>query len=423
MLDIKFVRENINTVKEALEKRGDSFDLVELLRLDERRRELIKKIDELRAGVNSLNNEITSLLKGKKDPKEIIDKSKKLSAELEVLENDNKSLKEEFYKRIIRIPNIPHVSVPRGGMEENKVVKERGDIKKFDFNPLTHVELGEDLDIIDFKRSAKISGANFILLKGAGAELERALINMMLDLHSVKHGYKEVSPPFLVNSGAMITTGQLPNLEDDMYKVDGGDLFLIPTAEVPVTNIHANEMIDEESLPIYYSAYTACFRREAGSYGKETKGLTRVHQFNKVELVKIVKEEFSYDELEKLLMDACEVLDMLDLPYRVVMLASGDLSFASAKCYDIEVYSPGLDKWLEVSSCSNFEDFQARRGNIRYRDKKAGRVKFAHTLNGSGLALPRLLIALMENYQNRDKSITIPPSLRRYFNERERIAK
>ncbi|RKY28126.1 MAG: serine--tRNA ligase, partial [Candidatus Omnitrophota bacterium] len=287
--------------------------------------------------------------------------------------------------------------------------------------PLTHIELAENLGIIDFKRASKITGSNFILFKGQGALLERALFNFMLDLHTQKHGYKEVFPPFLVNRASMTGTGQLPKLEEDMYRLKDDDLFLIPTAEVPVTNIFRDEVLEEEQLPVYYTAYTACFRREAGSYGKETKGLARVHQFDKVELVKFVKPGNSYEELEKLVRDAEEVLQLLKLPYRVVMLATQDLSFSASKCYDLEVYSPGIDKWLEVSSCSNFEDFQARRANIRYKDKATGRKLFLHTLNGSGIALARTVVAILENYQQEDGCIVIPEVLRKYMHARETI--
>jgi seryl-tRNA synthetase len=300
-------------------------------------------------------------------------------------------------------------------------VKSWGKTPSFDFNPKNHIELSEALGIINFGAASKITGSNFVLYMGQGARLERALINFMLDLHTKKHGYREVFPPFLVNRRSMTGTGQLPKLEEEMYKLKDDDLFLIPTAEVPVTNIHASEILDEEKLPIYYTAYTACFRREAGSYGKDTKGLIRVHQFNKVELVKFVKPETSFDELEKLLKDAEEVLQLLNLPYRVVMLATGDISFAAAKCYDIELYASGTDKYLEVSSCSNFTDFQARRAGIRYKDKNAKKVSFVHTLNGSGVALARLVVAILENYQNKDGSVNIPKALIPYMDGLETI--
>ena len=287
-------------------------------------------------------------------------------------------------------------------------------------NPRSHIELAEHLDIIDFNRAAKITGSNFILYKGEGARLERALYNFMLDLHTSKHGYKEIFPPFLVNRASMTGTGQLPKLEDDMYRLKDDDLFLIPTAEVPLTNIFRDEILNEEDLPVYYTAYTACFRREAGSYGKDTRGLMRVHQFDKVEMVKFVKPESSYDELEKLVNNAETVLQLLGLPYRVILLSTGDISFAASKCYDLEAYAPGLDKWLEISSCSNFESFQARRANIKYR-KKDKKVEYLHTLNGSGVALARTVIAILENYQQPDGTVLIPEVLRPYMNSKERI--
>ncbi|MBU1887643.1 MAG: serine--tRNA ligase, partial [Candidatus Omnitrophica bacterium] len=321
------------------------------------------------------------------------------------------------------IPNILHESLPKGGPEANKEIRKWGERVKFDFNPKSHIELGQELDILDFPRSSKIAGTGFCVFKGLGAQLERALINFMLDLHTREHGYKEIFPPFLVNRASMTGTGQLPKLEEDMYRLKDDDLFLIPTAEVPVTNLHRDEVLEEEELPICYAAYTACFRREAGSYGKDTKGLMRVHQFDKVELVKFVRPETSYEELEKLLSNAEEVLKRLNLSYRVVMLATGDISFAAAKCYDIETWAPGIEKNLEVSSCSNFTDFQARRANIKYRPGDRKKLEYVHTLNGSGIAMARTIIAIMENYQEKDGSILIPDVLRPYMGERERITK
>ncbi len=297
-----------------------------------------------------------------------------------------------------------------------------GKPREFNFKPQNHIDIAQSLDIIDFNRATKVTGSNFILYKGLGARLERALINFMLDLHTRKHGYTEIFPPFLVNRASMMGTGQLPKLEEDMYKLKDDDLFLIPTAEVPVTNMFRDEIIDEERLPVYYAAYTACFRREAGTYGKDTKGLVRVHEFNKIEMVKFVKPEDSYNELERLVNDAEEVLQLLDIPYRVVMLATQDLSFSASKCYDLEAYAPGMDKWLEVSSCSNFESFQARRANIRFRRKESKKVEFINTLNGSGVALPRLVVALLENYQQEDGTVIVPKVLREYLDGKERIA-
>jgi seryl-tRNA synthetase len=324
-------------------------------------------------------------------------------------------------KSLLVIPNIPHSSVPVGDAFCKKTVRSWGELPKFDFKPASHIELSQHLDIIDFGRAAKITGSNFILYKGWGARLERALINFMLDLHIKKHGYTEVFPPFLVNRQSMTGTGQLPKLEEDMYRLKDDDLFLIPTAEVPVTNIFRDEILNEDDLPIYYTAYTACFRREAGSYGKDTKGLIRVHQFDKVELVKFVKPENSYNELEKLVLDAEDVLQLLGLPYRVAMLATGDLSFAASICYDLEAYAAGIDLWLEVSSCSNFESFQAKRANIKFRRKDTKKLDFVHTLNGSGIALARTVVAILENYQQKDGSVVIPQALRPYLDGKERI--
>ena len=307
--------------------------------------------------------------------------------------------------------------------EANQIVANWGEKPVFDFKPKTHIEIAESLDIIDFKRGTKLSGSNFILYKDLGARLERALYNFMLDLHTSQHGYREMSPPVVVNAASMTATGQLPKMKDDMYRLEGDDLYLIPTAEVPVTNIHRDEMLNEEDLPLYYTAYTTCFRREAGSYGKDTRGLVRIHQFDKVELVKFVRPESSYQELESLLGNARRVFEILKIPYRVLLLASGDMSFAAAKCYDIEVYAAGLDKWLEASSCSNFEDFQARRGNISYKGKDGKKKGFVHTLNGSGVALPRTMIAILENYQTPEGNVIIPEALRPYMGGLEIITR
>jgi seryl-tRNA synthetase len=342
---------------------------------------------------------------------------KGVSDKVKQLESEIKTLNEDLDFLLKRIPNIPADDVPVGkDPTSNVMVKSWGEKKAFSFTPLPHWELGKELDILDFERAAKISGTGFTLYKGAGARLERALCNFMLDLHTQEHGYIEVLPPYLVNRTSMTGTGQLPKLEEDMYRLPDDDLFLIPTAEVPVTNIHANEILTNKELPILYAAYTACFRREAGSYGKDTKGMIRVHQFNKVELVKFVRPETSYDELESLLSVSEKVLQLLGLQYQVVKLCTGDLSFAAAKCYDIEVWSPGVDKFLEVSSCSNFEDFQARRSNIRFRDDDNGNLKFVHTLNGSGVALPRTMIAILETYQREDGTVEIPDVLKPYMN-------
>lgn len=421
MLDIKFIRENSGLVKEALKSRNSKLDIDELLRLDEERRKLLAEVEELKARRNKANDEITTLMKQKKNPKDIIAEMKVVSQKVSELDKKVEETDQKIAKFTYTIPNIPDKSVPVGGPECNKIVRSWGKTPTFDFKPRGHIELADMLGIINFGVASKISGSNFVLFMGQGARLERALINFMLDLHTKKHGYTEVFPPFLVNRRSMIGTGQLPKLEEDMYKLKDDDLFLIPTAEVPVTNIHANDTLDEERLPICYTAYTACFRREAGSYGKDTKGLIRVHQFDKVEMVKFVKPETSFDELEKLLKDAEEVLQLLNLPYRVILLATGDISFAAAKCYDIELYAPGADAYLEVSSCSCFTDFQARRANIRYRQKESKKVSFVHTLNGSGVALARLVVAILENYQNKDGSVTIPKALVPYMDGAEVI--
>ncbi len=415
MLDIKFIRENSNAVKEGLKSRNSKLDIDELLRLDEERRKLLVEVEELKARRNKANNEITAFMKEKKNPKDIIADMKVVSQKIGELDKKVDDVDRNIAKFTYIIPNIPDKSVPIGGPEANKIVRSWGKTPTFDFKPRSHIEIADMLGIINFGVATKISGSNFVLFMGLGARLERALINFMLDLHTKKHGYKEIFPPFLVNRKSMTGTGQLPKLEEDMYKLKDDDLFLIPTAEVPVTNIHANDTIDEEKLPIYYTAYTACFRREAGSYGKDTKGLIRVHQFDKVEMVKFVKPETSFDELENLLKDAEEVLQLLNLPYRVVLLATGDISFAAAKCYDIELYAAGSDAYLEVSSCSCFTDFQARRANIRYRQKDTKKIAFVHTLNGSGVALARLVVAILENYQNKDGTVNIPKALVPYM--------
>ena len=426
MLDRKFIRENIELVKQSLIDRNLKPDLIEFIRLDDSGRKFLTEIEDLRSKQNKANDDISVLLKDKKDAKPIIISMKAISDRIKELEEKLKEINIELNKQVLNIPNIPHQSLPRGGAGNNKIVRSWGEPPKLNFKPKTHIEIARDLDIIDIPRAVKITGSNWILYKGWGAKLERALINFMLDLHTKKHGYTEIFPPFLVNRASMTGTGQLPKLEEDMYRLKDDDLFLIPTAEVPVTNIFRDEVLEESKLPIYYTAYTACFRREAGSYGKDTKGLTRVHQFDKVEMVKFVKPETSYDELEKLVGNAEEVLQLLGLPYRVVMLATQDLSFAASKCYDLEAYAAGVDKWLEVSSCSNFESFQARRANIKFRRPSTGghrpATEYLHTLNGSGVALARTVIAILENYQQEDGSVIIPEALRSYFDGKERIS-
>jgi seryl-tRNA synthetase len=422
MLELKFIRENFDLVKQSLKDRNLNLNLEDFSKIDESRRKILLELEGLRARKNKANDEISLLLKDKKDAGPAISAMKEISHKIDELEDKMKQLQLEIDKMLLTIPNIPHASLPRGDASNNRIVRSWGELFNFDFKPATHIELAQNLDIIDFARASKITGSNFILYKGWGARLERALLNFMLDLHTKKHGYLEIFPPFLVNRASMIGTGQLPKLEEDMYRLKDDDLFLIPTAEVPVTNIFRDEILNEEDLPIYYTAYTACFRREAGSYGKDTKGLIRVHQFDKVELVKFVKPETSYDELEKLVADAEEVLQLLGLPYRVAMLSTQDLSFAASKCYDLEAYAPGIGKWLEVSSCSNFEAFQARRANIKFRNRANQKTDFVHTLNGSGVALARTVVAILENYQQPDGSMLIPEALKPYLDGKERIS-
>ena len=423
MLDIKFIRENRKSVEEALKKRGASVDLGALLKLDEERRRLLQEVEQLKYKRNLASDEIGLLLREKKDATSKKKEMKVISQKIDEFDFKVGDFDKNILNFMLIIPNIPDSSVPIGkDSSANKEVKQWGEVRKFSFKPKTHLELSESLGIIDFKRASKITGAAFPLFVGEGARLERALIQFMLDLHTKKHGYLEVSPPFLVNRQSMTGTGQLPKLEEDMYRLKDDDYFLIPTAEVPVTNLHRDEVLREEDLPLYYVAYTPCFRREAGSYGKDTKGLTRVHQFDKVELVKLTQPSTSYSEHEKLLQDAEEVLQLLELPYRVMLLSSGDLGFSASKCYDIEAYAPGAGAYLEVSSCSNFESFQARRANIRFRSKDAKAASFVHTLNGSGVALARTVICFLEHFQEQDGTVLLPKALRPYMDGRERLA-
>lgn len=424
MLDLKFIRENLEVVRESIKKRNLNLDLNNFIEMDDKRRKVSLELEDLRAQKNKANEEIAKLLKEKNDPKERITSMKGISDRIDGLEKELREYEGIVNRMLLTIPNIAHPSIPVGDASVNKTVRSWGAPKKI-YQARSHIELAEHLDIIDFTRAAKITASNFILYKGDGARLERALYNFMLDLHTAKHGYKEIFPPFLVNRASMTGTGQLPKLEEDMYRLKDDDLFLIPTAEVPLTNIFRDEILNEEDLPIYYTAYTACFRREAGSYGKDTRGLMRVHQFDKVELVKFVRPESSYDELEKLVNNAETVLQLLGLPYRLVMLSTADISFAASKCYDLEAYAPGIDKWLEVSSCSNFESFQARRANIKFKrvNGKTGKrvTEYVHTLNGSGVALARTMAAILENYQQPDGTVLIPEVLRPYMNGKEKI--
>jgi len=418
MLDMKIIREKPEWVKERLKTRGEDYPIDEILELDKKRRELIQRVESLRHIRREESERIGKLKKeGKEEEaKALSEKVKVLSEELKGLEEELKKVEEEFEFKMSLIPNLPHESVPFGVDDTNNVVVKRwGDIPKFDFEPKPHWEIGEALGILDFERAGKITGSRFVVYWNEGALLERALINFMLDLHLKKHGYKEVLPPFIVNERALFGTGQLPKFKIDLFKIEEWDYYLVPTAEVPVTNLHQNEILPEEVLPLYYVAYTPCFRSEAGSYGKDVRGIIRQHQFNKVELVKFTTPETSYEELESLLLDAEEILQLLELPYRVVVLCTGDLGFAAAKTYDIEVWAPGQNRFVEISSCSNFEDFQARRANIRYRPKGGGKPRFVHTLNGSGLAVGRTVMAILENYQQEDGSVVIPKVLRPYM--------
>jgi seryl-tRNA synthetase len=418
MLDIKFIRENPEIVKKGIVNKNEKDTVDQILELDEKRRSLISQVEDLKAQRNSASQQIGQIKKSGGDASAQIAEMKRVGDMIADLDTQLGVVEDDLHKLLMWIPNLPHESVPIGkSADENVEVRQwLPDGFKFekDEKVLDHIELGKKLKILDFERGAKISGSGFPVYLGKGAQLERALINFMLDLHINDHGYTEVIPPLLVNRDSMYATGQLPKLEDDMYLATKDDLFTIPTAEVPITNLHRSEILDENQLPINYVGYTACFRREAGSYGKESKGFLRVHQFNKVEMVKLVKPETSYDELEKITNDAEDVLKALKIPYRILMLCSGDLSFAAAKCYDIETWSPAEDKWLEASSCSNFGDFQARRGNIRYRKSEDKKLDFLHTLNGSGLATSRLMVSILENYQTPEGKIVVPEVLQKY---------
>lgn len=422
MLDIKFIRENVDAVKDALKNRNSKLDLDELLGIDLERRGIVREVEELKNQRNIMSEDIGLLKKEKKDASTLMARARDIGSRIKEL-NSLLSEKEAAMRDVVlNIPNIPHSTVPAGRDEtENVTVRRWGEKPCFDFKPLPHWDIGEALGILDFNRAAKITGARFCLYHGAGARLERALINFMLDLHVDKHGYREVLPPFIVNEASLTGTGQLPKFKEDLFRLEGTNYYLIPTAEVPVTNIHRDEVLDEDAMPVKYVAYTPCFRSEAGSYGKDTRGIVRQHQFNKVELVKFARPEDSYKELEELLMDAEDVLQYLGLPYRVITLCTGDLGFSSAKTYDIEVWLPGQDRFCEISSCSNFEDFQARRANIRYRPKGLTKTRFVHTLNGSGLAVGRTVAGIMENCQRSDGTIVVPEALRPYLGGRERI--
>ncbi len=415
MLDLNFVTENINLVKDAIAKRGYEIELDELVELNDQRKSIIREVEKLRNRRNTVSEEIGRLKKAGKDASEMIREMKTVSERIKSLDEELKEVQNRIREFLLNVPNIPHESVPTGADEEDNVeIRRWGRPREFDFTPLNHWDIAEALDIVDFDRASKIAGARFSLMKGAGARLERALMNFMLD-HNTERGYLEVFPPILVNRETMTGTGQLPKFYDDLFRTLEPELYLIPTAEVPVTNIHREEILEEKDLPIYYTAYTPCFRKEAGSYGKDTRGLIRQHQFNKVELVKFSKPEDSYDELESLTRDAEDILQQLGLPYRVVVLCTGDLGFSASKTYDIEVWLPGQGRYREISSCSNFEDYQARRASIRFRREGKKGTEFVHTLNGSGLAIGRTVVAILENYQQKDGTVVVPEVLRPYM--------
>lgn len=422
MLDLKFIRENLEKVKEGVANKNVAVDFDALLELDRRRREILTELESLRSERNTVSAEIAQLKKAKEDASAKIAAMKEVGQKIGGLEGEIRDTEERLNAMLLAIPNLPHESVPIGKDESANIeIRQWGEKPKFDFTPAPHWELGEQHGLFDLPRAAKLSGSGFILYTGLGARLSRALIQFMLDFHQEHHGYTEVSPPFMVNTETMTGTGQLPKMAEDMYQLADETLYLIPTAEVPVTNIYSGEILAAEDLPKLMVAYTPCFRREAGAHGKDTRGLIRVHQFDKVEMVRIVEPEHSYDELEIITQHAEAILQALKLPYRVCSLASGDLSFAAAKCHDLEVWAAGVDKYLEVSSCSNFEDFQARRMNLRYRPAAGEKPVYPHTLNGSGLALPRTIIAILENYQTAEGKIVVPEVLRPYMGGLELI--
>ena len=416
MLDPKFIRANPELLKKAVKDKGEKADIDEFLALDEKRRHIIGEVEKLKAERNAASAKVARIKGEKGEASEIISQMKTVGEEIANLDNQLRELEDRIADILLSIPNIPHQSVPVGQSDEDNVeIRRCGEIRSFDFTPRPHWEIGEMIGGLDIPHGAKVSGAGFYFLTGPGAKLERALINLMLDLHSGEHGYTEVMVPYLVSEDSMRGTGQLPKLKEDMYRIEQDNLYLIPTSEVSLTNIHAGEILPPGSLPKKVCAFSPCFRREAGSYGKETRGIVRVHQFHKVEMVKIVEPETSHDELDSLLADAEKVLQLLQIPYKVKILCTGDLSFAASKCYDIELHAPGMDAWLEVSSCSNFESFQTRRMNLRYRPEKGGKSEFPHTLNGSGLALPRTVAGILENYQTKNGEVTVPEALIPYM--------
>ncbi len=424
MLEIKFVRQNFETVEKALAARGHSTDLGGFKSCDDERRAILLELEALRHQRNVVSDQIAEMKRAGENADDIVAQMRDVSSKIKALDKSLAEIQETLEQMLLGMPNIPHVSVPVGKDEtDNPVVNVVGERPEFDFEPRAHWDIGTDLGILDFERAAKITGARFPLYYGAGARLERALINFMLDIHTQVHGYTETLPPFIVNRQSMTHTGQLPKFEEDLFKLVDWDYYLIPTAEVPVTNIHQDEILTEAQLPIYYTAYTPCFRSEAGSYGKDTRGLIRQHQFNKVELVKFTTPQTSYDELESLRADAETILTKLELPYQVIELCTGDLGFSAAKTYDLEVWMPAQGVYREISSCSNFENFQARRANIRFKKKGLKGTELVHTLNGSGLAVGRCLAAILENFQQDDGSVIIPPALRSYMSGTEKITR
>lgn len=422
MLEIKFVRENLARVQKALLNRGVVADLESFQNVESKRRSVLLEVEALRHRRNVVSDQIAEMKKKKTDSTDLVSEMREVSARIKELDKLLSEYDEEINHKLLELPNLPHETVPVGkDSSDNPVVKQVGTPPVFEFKPKPHYDLGESLKILDFERASKITGARFPLYFGAGAKLERALINFMLDIHTDEHGYQEVLPPFIVNRESMMHTGQLPKFEQDLFKLEGWDYYLIPTAEVPVTNIHQGEILEEGRLPVLYCAYTPCFRSEAGSYGKDTRGLIRQHQFNKVELVKFTTPETSYNELEKLLKNAETILSRLELPHQVICLCTGDLGFSAAKTYDLEVWMPAQNVYREISSCSNFEDFQARRANIKFKRTGKKGTEFVHTLNGSGLAVGRTVAAILENNQQVDGSVVIPEALRSYMNGRDVI--
>ena len=416
MLDMKFVRENPEAVLAGLQKRGSALTLDDFLALEKKRREVLTEVEALKSRRNTVSQEISRLKKAKEDAEALILEMRSVGEKISELDETVRQVEAELKEILLSIPNLPHASVPVGRDEaDNPEVRRVGEVPSFSFEPKAHWDLGEDLGILDFERGAKVTGARFTFYRGLGARLERALINFMLDVHTREHGYTEFFPPFIANKESMTGTGQLPKFAEDMFKLEGLDYYLIPTAEVPITNLHRGEILDAKDLPKYYTAYSACFRAEAGSAGRDTRGIIRQHQFNKVEMVKFCLPENSYDELEKLVGNAERILQLLELPYRVITLCSGDIGFSSAKTYDLEVWLPSFNTYREISSCSNFEDFQARRADIKFRRDAKSKPEYVHTLNGSGLAIGRTVAAILENYQQADGSVLVPKVLRAFM--------